>query len=413
MARSIAEVGPPDVETATAVIVELGRGLHEAGTASDSLEAILESVAKAIGVELQVLDHPTSLIAAIGPANRQTVAIQRLDTGGPNLEYLARLNGIANRLIDGTLSATKALPAIRAVLRTPRRYPGWLIVLAYCAAAMAVAVLLNGAWIEVAVGAVIGLATGLLSLVTGRFGRLAYLFELIAATIAAVIAIVAGPVVGPLETYTTIAAGVAVLLPGLTITTAVSELATRNLISGTARLGGAFTTLVSLTAGVAIGTGIGLLLGGQIQYGDATPLSDWLLVPVVLFAAFAFGVVLNGRPIDFRWIVPSCAIAVAASRLTEPLTPQAAAILSALLLGLGAQFGARVLRLPAEVLTVPGLLVLVPGVIGYQGLLLLLQADVESGVTFLFNMLLTALLLVAGLLASRLFVLPRMKAKGT
>ena len=57
--------------------------------------------------------------------------------------------------------------------------------------------------------------------------------------------------------------GLVVLLPGLTLTTALSELATRHLASGAARLSGAFITFLSIVFGVAFGN---LFLGVPFHF---------------------------------------------------------------------------------------------------------------------------------------------------
>ncbi|GIW06978.1 MAG: membrane protein [Dehalococcoidia bacterium] len=397
-----------DDNPATAVVLEIARGLHEAGTPSDSLEAALGRLAGALQLNLNAMVHPTAITAAIGRPGEQSVTILRLDPGAVNLDRLARLNQIVDQLCAGTISPHTALIQVRAVLASARPFPSAVVALSYGASASAVAVLLGGGWAELATAAVIGTVVGVVAgPIAGQPNRRP-LFEVIASAIAALIALIAGRFVPALSTYTTIAAGLAILLPGLNLTTAIGELATRNLVSGTARLGGVFATLISLTAGVALGTALGQILGGRVSLADPTALPDWILLPVILVAAFGFGVNLNGRLADMRWIVPFVALAVGVTRLTEPLEPEAAAFVSALALGLGGAGAARIFRLPAEVLILPGLIVLVPGVIGYQSLLKLLQDDVQSGVTFFFNALLTAVLLVAGLLFAQILT-PRQR----
>ena len=57
--------------------------------------------------------------------------------------------------------------------------------------------------------------------------------------------------------FITAVAGVVLLLPGFTLTIALSELATQNLLAGTGRLVGAFILLFMMGAGLAIGTQVG------------------------------------------------------------------------------------------------------------------------------------------------------------
>ena len=50
---------------------------------------------------------------------------------------------------------------------------------------------------------------------------------------------------------------IVLLLPGFTLTVAMSELATQNYLAGTGRLAGAFILMLLMGAGVAIGTTLG------------------------------------------------------------------------------------------------------------------------------------------------------------
>ena len=56
-------------------------------------------------------------------------------------------------------------------------------------------------------------------------------------------------------------AGLIVLVPGLTVTTAITELATSHLTAGTTRMAGAFMTFIAIGFGVALGYRIAAMLG--------------------------------------------------------------------------------------------------------------------------------------------------------
>ena len=78
-------------------------------------------------------------------------------------------------------------------------------------------------------------------------------FEPVASLMAAALAVVTAQFVSPLSIYVTTLAGLIVLVPGLTLTTAMTELATRDLVSGTARLMGAVLIFLEIGFGVALG----------------------------------------------------------------------------------------------------------------------------------------------------------------
>ena len=67
---------------------------------------------------------------------------------------------------------------------------------------------------------------------------------------------------GGLSTSITVLGGVIVLVPGLTLTVAMNELATRHLMSGTGRLMGAATTFLVIGLGVALGGKLAAWLPG-------------------------------------------------------------------------------------------------------------------------------------------------------
>src|SRR5690606_30564729 len=68
--------------------------------------------------------------------------------------------------------------------------------------------------------------------------------------------------------YQTSLAGLVVLLPGLTFTIGLTELSTRHLASGTARLAGALVTFLGLGFGVALGSKAGALIATWLLHGE-------------------------------------------------------------------------------------------------------------------------------------------------
>jgi len=129
------------------------------------------------------------------------------------------------------------------------------------------------------------------------------LFEATAAIFASVVAVVATQVLAPLSFYITTLAGLIVLVPGLTLTTGIRELATRNLISGTASLMGAGLVFFELGFGVALGSQIQNFLPPTDLYLAPVPLPAWTLFVALIIAPLAFVVLLKARPQDAVWIL--------------------------------------------------------------------------------------------------------------
>ena len=129
------------------------------------------------------------------------------------------------------------------------------------------------------------------------------MFEATAAIFASVVAVVATQVLAPLSFYITTLAGLIVLVPGLTLTTGIRELATRNLISGTASLMGAGLVFFELGFGVALGSQIQNFLPPTDLYLAPVPLPAWTLFVALIIAPLAFVVLLKARPQDAVWIL--------------------------------------------------------------------------------------------------------------
>src|SRR5690606_19490125 len=79
--------------------------------------------------------------------------------------------------------------------------------------------------------------------------RLSEALELIAGLVATLIAACVAGFFLPLSLNTVVVAALIVLMPGLTLTNAISELASQQLVTGTARFAGAVAVLLKLGFG--------------------------------------------------------------------------------------------------------------------------------------------------------------------
>ncbi len=198
------------------------------------------------------------------------------------------------------------------------------------------------------------------------------------------------------------------LLPGLGITTAMTELATRNLASGTARFAGALVQLLGLGFGVAFGARLVTLLPPPLPPPPSTVWSPLALAGAVVIAGLSFSALLRVRPRDIGWVLAACGLAFAGARVGATLLgPELGAFVGALLLGLASNGFAKTFDRPAALPLVPGLLVLVPGSVGFRSVFALLDNDVLSGVNAAFKMVLISVALVSGVLFASVAIPPR------
>lgn len=399
---------------AVGFVLELGRAMHSAGHSAQRLEDSLGAISDRLGLPgHQFFSTPTSIMASFGPIGRQRTHLLRVAPGEVNLGTLAALEQLSLDVAQGRLSPADGVIAVERITSAPAPYGPALTTLAYGVVSGAATKFLGGGGREVAVAAALGLGLGLLALALRGRARLRLVFEHVAAFLVSAGAIGLAQLAGPLSVLIATLGGLIVLLPGLTLTVAMSELATRNLASGTARISGAFMTFLAIAFGVALGNRIGGALFGAVPGTASAALPEWSAYVAVVAAGLAFVVVLRAEPRDAIWIVAIGALGMIGGRAgAATLGVELGTFAGALAVGLASSAYERLTQRPAAVVSVPGILLLVPGSLGFRGFTSLIDRQAVAGIETIFSMILTAVALVVGLLIAAV-VAPEPRASQT
>lgn len=392
-----------------AFLVRLARALHVYGTPAHRLEEALTSVARRLGLVGQFFSTPTSVFAAFGPDGDQRMVLARVEPGDVHLEKLSRLDDLLERFVAGDLDLAAAQRELAEVVDAPSRYGPVLSTLAYALVSASAARFFGGGAADVVLAAVVGLTIGLAARAAARFQAANRLLEIFAATLASGVAGVVAAETGAVAPFVVTVSALIVLLPGLTLTVAMNELATRHLVSGSSRLAGAGLVFVTLAFGVALGgRGAELLAGAAPLAALPQALPWWTEGVALVLSALGLTVLFQARPRDLGWLLLAGAVALAGGREgTRLLGPELGAFLGAVLVGLGGNLFARLRSRPAAVVQLPGLMLLVPGSLGFRSLASLLDRQTLSGVQTAFSMLLVAVGVVTGLLVANALLPPR------
>jgi uncharacterized membrane protein YjjP (DUF1212 family) len=390
-----------------AFLVRLGRALHAAGSPAHRLEDALGHVARATGLEAQFFSTPTSIFAAFGPATNQRMVLARVVPGDSDLERLADLDELLEDVVRGAVDEAEANRRLTVIEERPPRYRPWVTILAHGLVSAAAARFFGGSWTDIAVACGVGLVIGLLAAVVATRPGGGRVFELLAALLASTLATMLAAVGVAIAPFLVTLAGLIVLVPGLTLTVAMNELATRHLVAGSSRLAGAISTFILLAFGAAFGTQLGALFGPvALITPEVAP--AWTEPIALLLSATGLTILLRARQRDFPWVLAAATLALVAGRAaTALLGTELGAFGGALVVGLAGNLFARFLRRPAAILHVPGLLLLVPGSVGFRSLTALLERETLAGVQTAFSMVLVSIGLVAGLLVAGALVPPR------
>jgi uncharacterized membrane protein YjjP (DUF1212 family) len=390
-----------DIDWSVDLIRTLAQALHEAGQPAHRLEQTLHRAARRLGISVHVSAMPTVLFLSFDRSEGPLTYVMRVQPGAINPERLGQLTAVADAVIRGTADPAEAKARIDQIRKAPPRW-GWpATVSAYVLSGAAFAVFFRGGLTEVLVATVVGLAVGVLAVTMARVRLSGRLFELSAAAAAGFVANVADWPLGSFVEWVPIAAGLIILLPGISLVDAVEELSYGHLSAGSARLAGMGVVFLALIFGVTLGWAVGDLFPGSPPLAEPKPLPDWAALPALLVVAVGSTIRFRARPADVGMILVSSALALAASRAGMAWIGELAGpFLASLLLGLAGALYARLLGRPAEMFIIPGLALLVPGSIGLRSLSALVSQDPQAGISTGFHMFLVAIDLVAGLLFS-------------
>jgi uncharacterized membrane protein YjjP (DUF1212 family) len=405
--------------TKIAFLVELARRLHAYGTAAPRLEVAISRSATQLGLVADVWSSPTAIIISFSDLAQgdeglaQVTQVMRLPPGDVNLARLSAADAIADRVILGELDLHEGFRLLRQLgLPETRRAQAGLIASYGLSAASVVALLLHSSWADLVAAALIGLMIGAITVRSATRPRLAAASDAICAMVATGVAIIISAYVVPLATKSVILAGLIVLVPGMSLTTAVREISSQHLVSGVARMGGAVATLLKLTFGTVAATEVCTAL--QIDPGNYSlpPLPLWVGYPALLVGAFAFAILFRAARRDWPVVMLAVILGYFATRwggLISGAIPGApfGVFLGGLLLGGTANLYARLMRRPGAVIREPGIILLVPGSVGFRSVSYLFERDTTLGMDSGILLVTLLITLVAGLLFGDLLVSPR------
>ena len=381
-------------------MLRLARALHAYGYSAPRLEDILGATADRLGLAgHRFFSMPTQIMAAFGPEERQRTHLLRVEPGEVNLGKVASLEEVSLDVAQGRASPEEGMARIERIVAAPSPYGPGAVTLAYGILSGAVCQFLGGGWREIVVATVLGLGLGLLAIYAASHARVGRVFEPLAAFLLSTAAIGLAKLVGPLSVFVATLSGLIVLLPGLLLTTAITELATRHLASGTLRLSSAFMTLLGIVFGVALGTRLGTMIFGAPLIAAPAALPAWAPFVAIVLAAGCSVVILRADPRDAPWIVAAGVLGVLAGRFgAVKLGQELGMFVAAFGVAMASAAYERWRNRPAPVVLVPGILLLVPGSIGYLSMSSLMERNTVAGIDTAFTMVLTAVSLVAGLL---------------
>lgn len=392
----------PDVRS----ILALGSALLSYGLPAHRVEESVLRLACALGRTSSVFGLPTALMITVRDERGADTFTARAEPSTIDLARLDALHALVARVERKELTGAEVEAAIAAVLATPRRFRRWLELIAVALVALGGTLMLGGTIADSAASAGLGLVVGGLlwiGSVRPAVSRVAPIAGAVAVTAASCalghLGLIEHPIVAAF-------AALFVLLPGMMLTLAMTELATGHLVSGTARSVGALVVFLQLGLGVLLGLRL-----GRVDLLSAEAIAPAELVPASLGAlllASGFAVLLSVRPRDFAHTFLVSALAFYVCRAAgDWLGPESGTLLAATAVGLYAHAFARRRGRPSSTLTLPGVAMLVPGSMGLLSVSAAALHDPTRAFDVGFQMIMIVIALSTGILLSAAALPPR------
>ncbi len=379
------------------------------GGPTSRLEESLESLSTVYGLRSEIFAMPTGVIVSVRPENNgdvQTTIARIRDNSSIHLERLCWLENILEDLKKHKISVSQATRILwgKSILRPP--YTPLQTILA----AFLVGISLSYPRYENLLAAIIcGLITVATWWVCGPAlkGRVkSAIFRdfagcLLVLTLGGLCRyFIPGSIA--YEAFTI--GGIIYLVPGLSLTTAISELADQNLVSGTAKLMNAVLTLLVL--------GLAYVLVYELSFSSHLPVQSGMvkMTNSFILAISGFTISLAAFCILFRIPKKSLPLATLVGLMgwfiLKLLSAKGFVISASFFASFGVGFFSLVLshlyHVPSQVFSVPGIIAMLPGMMALTSVGSMIFGDPTTGDKLFSQVVLIAGSIVLGLFTARL-----------
>ncbi|MDQ7049901.1 MAG: threonine/serine exporter family protein [Enterobacterales bacterium] len=404
----------PDRNKPIGFLLRLAKALHTYGLPAYELEQTMNGCAEALGYGIQCMSLPTSIsMTILPPDNEPKTYLIRVAPGEINLDRLRKTTEVARHVIEEQINAEQGANLLKQIAKVQPDYPYWVIVIAFAVVSGCISRIFFGGLNEMAVSTLIGGVVGMIAVASKTRPMIDHLLPAICAFVATWMALwIDHHWQLQMTTSVVIISGLIILLPGLSLTIALTELATQNLVSGTARLSGTATTFIQLAFGSALGVELASRFGYHINQSGLSPVAPWSVFLAVAIASLALVPLFSARIRDTGWFLLAALTAFSVVHFaTLSLGASLGAFAGAISVGLLARVVTHFFDVPGAMIMMPGFIILVPGTVGYRSILALVEKDVIAGLATAFEVGVIGISLVAGFLISSLVPLPKDASK--
>ena len=379
------------------------------GGPTSRLEESLYQIGAAHARHTEIFATPTGVFVSLQDFERREVPItslMRLRETGTDLGRLCKLEHVYTDVTEGRLSVRSGLETLKSPVLDRQLYLSWQSGLA---AFFAGTVISFTSYQRPSAAVVSGLITASVWFASAFFLKRHFnnpiFTDFVGAFLTLVLAGLAHGYFAPVSLEAYALGGIVLLVPGLALTTAISELAEQNLVSGTAKFMQASMALLALGLAYLLfqQLAFSLELRNALQPVAVANQEFWISGISILTTVACFGVIFKVPPKALLWsTLTGMAGWLSLQAVTATRAAAAGPFLASVMVGTVSLALGRVFRQPSQVYSVPGIVAMLPGMLALNSFRYFASGDQDSGIAFSFKVAITAVSIVFGLMTARI-----------
>ncbi len=362
---------PQDMKKIREFVIRLGTTMHAYGIPAHRLESLLTDTTYLLGLNGTFLLTPTSLQFFFWADNTtdEYSHIVRVSPGGIDLNRLSRTHELAEDVIAFRISLEEGIQKLEAIRTAKEPYPKWQEFLCWGLTSASLTAIYDTTAMDILVSFLAGWLVYGLVLWSERSARIEDMLEPLSAILIGILGSAIIAMGFQFNINIVILAGVIAFIPGLSLTLGLRELASRELVSGTARIMDAIMMLFKLYFGAVLGLAIASLICTPQPYIAERALPQWTQYIAVLGLSTSLIVLFKVRQKDAFWGFLSGIIAYISTELGSQLFGyELGSLFGAMMVALYANIYSRICNTPSHIVLLQGIVLLVPGSKIYIGM---------------------------------------------
>ncbi|KAI8827112.1 uncharacterized protein EV422DRAFT_491391 [Fimicolochytrium jonesii] len=399
-------------------LMGLAKAFAKYGAPSHRIEYLLELVALALEQPASFVVIPGVIWVSFGDEDHES-STHLIKVGQSwHMYKLSLVNRLCKNVIAGDLEVRGAVDRLNVIAAEPDWGVGWSWA-AYPVVSFTICMIgFGGTWVDGAISAVLGLGVG--ATLLRAFPHLIPFLDAFLASFISRVIMTAFRKYQPTYCYNHVSivlSAIVNLLPGLSITISLIEVATKNIVSGTVRIFSALFHASMLGFGITSGRAVVTWAPDNIDDTTLThcppaisPLWNFLFFPPL---CFSFLILFEARRPQFLHIslVSTIGYTVYSVLSTLPQFSTSAGqvvpnAISAFTIGVAANIYSRLTKDVAVPAIIVGIVMLVPGSMGVRATLGFFGKNSTDAVQVVFEMLMIGMSIGIGLFMASLAVFP-------